>query len=166
MQKIVLFVLKLAQHRADLCFDVYESPFIKDIKRKERENEESDHVSPIGPKTKMETNMHDLRRLPSFKGELLRIFFKEMEDQIYAPPIGSKQMYIATDSKCKFFFCVIEKPYWESVDELNGYHLVAETCIAFHAKHADINDPAEIVVQVNDTHIAIILLANIDLFSS
>ena len=43
---------------------------------------------------------------------------------------------------------------------------MAETCIAFHAKHADINDPAEIVVQVNDTHIAIILLANIALFSS
>ena len=64
------------------------------------------------------------------------------------------------------FFCVIGKPYWESVDELNGYHLAADTCIAFHAKHADINDPVEIVVQVNDTHIATILLANIDLFSS
>ena len=64
------------------------------------------------------------------------------------------------------FFCVIGKPDWESVDELNGYHLAADRCIAFNAKHADINDPVEIVVQVNDTHIAIILLANIDLFSS
>ena len=59
VQKIVSSVLKLTQHRADLCFDVYESPSIKDTKRKERGNEESDRVFSIGPKTKMETDMHD-----------------------------------------------------------------------------------------------------------
>ena len=52
--------MKLTQHRADLCFNVYESPSIKDTKRKERGYEESDRVSSIGPKTKMETDMHDL----------------------------------------------------------------------------------------------------------
>ena len=39
VQKIVSSVLKLSQHRADLFFDVYESPSIKDTKRKERRNE-------------------------------------------------------------------------------------------------------------------------------
>ena len=51
--------MKLTQHRADICFNVYESPSIKDTKRK-RGYEESDRVSSIGLKTKMETDMHDL----------------------------------------------------------------------------------------------------------
>ena len=41
-----------------------------------------------------------------------------------------------------------------------------DTRIAFHAKHADISDPGEIVTRANDTDIAIIFLANISLFSS
>ena len=60
----------------------------------------------------------------------------------------------------KSFLCN-GKLCWESVDELYGYHLEADTSIAFHAKHADINDPGEIVVRANDTDVAIILLANI-----
>ena len=60
----------------------------------------------------------------------------------------------------KSFLCN-GKLCWESVDELYGYHLEADTRIAFHAKHADINDPGEIVVRANDTDVAIILLANI-----
>ena len=42
----------------------------------------------------------------------------------------------------------------------------ADTCIDFHAKHDDINEPGEVVVQTNDTDVAIILLASINLFSS
>ena len=75
-------------------------------------------------------------------------------------------MYIATDNKCKKFFFVNGKLCWESVDELYGYHLEADTRIAFHAKYADINDPGEILMWANDTDVAIILLANINLFSS
>ena len=63
-------------------------------------------------------------------------------------------------------FCVNGKLCWESVDELYGYHLEADTRIVFHAKHADINDPGEIVVRANDTDVVIIFLANINLFSS
>ena len=66
----------------------------------------------------------------------------------------------------KSFFCVNGKLCWESVDELYGYHLEADTSIAFHAKYADINDPGEILMWANDTDVAIILLANINLFSS
>ena len=53
------------------------------------------------------------------------------------------------DNKCK-------KLWWESVDQLYGYHYKADTRIIFHAKHADINDPGGIVVRGNDT--AVILL--------
>ena len=68
--------------------------------------------------------------------------------------------------KCKKFFCVNGKFCWESVDQLYGYHLEADTRIAFYAKYANINDPGEIVMWVNDTDVAIIFLANINLFSS
>ena len=43
--------------------------------------------------------MHDLLRLSCFKEELLRFFFKEIEDQIYAPITDRKLLYIATDNK-------------------------------------------------------------------
>ena len=66
----------------------------------------------------------------------------------------------------KSFFCINRKRCWEIVDELYRYHLEADTHIAFHTEHADINDPGEIVVWANDTDIALILLANINLFSS
>ena len=108
VQKIVLSVLKLTQHRADLCFDVYKSPSVKDTKRNERGNEESNHVFSIGPKTKTETDIHDLIRLSCFKEELLRFFFKEIEDQIYASIIGSKLFYIAIDKNVKRFFVLTE----------------------------------------------------------
>ena len=101
MQKIVSSVLKLTQRRADLCFDVYESPSIKDTKRKERGNEEYDRVFSVGPKTKIETDMHDLLSLSCFQDELLRFFFKEIEDQIYASITGSKLLHIAIDNRCK-----------------------------------------------------------------
>ena len=168
VQKIVSSVLELTQHKADLCFDVYESPSIKDTKRKEKGNEKSDRVFSIGPKTKKETDMHDLLRLSCFKRELLRFFFKETEDQIYAPITGTKLLYIAIDNKYNFFFCFNGKLCWESVDELHGYHLETDTRIAFHANHADINDndSEEIAVRANDTDITINLSENINLFSS
>ena len=128
-------------------------------------NEESDHVF---SKANKNGNRHanDLLRLSCFKEELLRFFSKEIEDQIYAPIIGSNLLCIAIDNKCRKFFCVDGKLSWGSVYELYGYHLEADTCIAFHTKHADINDPGELVVRANDTDVAIIHLANINLFSS
>ena len=51
-QKIVSSVFKSTRHRSDLCFDVCESPSIKDTKRKERRNEESDRFFPLVQKQK------------------------------------------------------------------------------------------------------------------
>ena len=67
MQKVVSSVLKLTQHRAEFCFDFYESPSIKDKKLKERRNEEFDWAFFIGPKTKTETDMHDMLKVFCFK---------------------------------------------------------------------------------------------------
>ena len=50
---------------------------------------------------------------------------------------------------------------------LVNYKLEGDARVAFHAKHAaDINNPGEILVRGNNTDIAIILLANMNLFSS
>ena len=95
---------------------------------------------------------------------MLRLFFKEIEDQIYPPIIDSKILYIY--NKCKKIFCTHGKLCWESVDELYGYHLEVDTRIAFHAKNTNINDHGEIVVRVNDIYVNIIFLVNINLFSS
>ena len=68
-------------------------------KTQKRGNEESDHVSSIGPKVKMETDMHGFLRLSCFREELFSFFFKEIEGQIYAAIIVSKLLYIAIDKK-------------------------------------------------------------------
>ena len=109
-------------------------------------NEESDHVSSIGPKVKMETDMHGLLRLSCFRKELFSFFFKEIEGQIYAAIIVSKLLYIAIDKKRKKFFSITGKLYWRCLDQICGYQLKADTHIPFHVKHSDINNPGEIVV--------------------
>ena len=47
---MLMKVLKLTKHRADLCFDVYESPSIKDTKRKDPGNEETERNFIFGPR--------------------------------------------------------------------------------------------------------------------
>ena len=91
MQKFVSFVAILTQHRT--------AEYLSLSKTQKRGNEESDHVSSIGPKVKMETDMHGFLRLSCFREELFSFFFKEIEGQIYAEIIVSKLLYIAIDKK-------------------------------------------------------------------
>ena len=60
-------------------------------------------------------------------------------------------MFNAINNKCK-------KHWWESVDQLYGYHYKADTSIHFHAKHGNINDPGGIMVGAIDTDTAVVLL--------
>ena len=60
-------------------------------------------------------------------------------------------MFNAINNKCK-------KHWWESVDQLYGYHYKADTRIDFHAKQGNINDPGGIVVGAIDTDTAVVLL--------
>ena len=50
---MLMKVLKLTEHRVDICFDVYESPSIKDVKRKDRGNEETERISYIWSSTEV-----------------------------------------------------------------------------------------------------------------
>ena len=49
-QNILKEALNMKTKRADLVFDVYESPSIKDIERKSRGNEETFIIYSIGPR--------------------------------------------------------------------------------------------------------------------
>lgn len=65
--KVASFILELTRHKADFWFDVYISPSIKDIERKDRADDDSDCQFCIGPKTKIETKMQEVLKLSTFK---------------------------------------------------------------------------------------------------
>lgn len=65
--KVASFILELTRHKADFWFDVYISPSIKDIERKDRADDDSDCQFCIGPKTKVETKMQEVLKLSTFK---------------------------------------------------------------------------------------------------
>ena len=65
--KVASFILELTRHKADFWFDVYISPSIKDIERKDRADHDSDCQFCIGPKTKIETKMQEVLKLSTFK---------------------------------------------------------------------------------------------------
>ena len=87
--------------RADLVFDVYESPSIKDIERKSRGNEETFIIYPIGPKQKTESNVKELLANTEYKRELQSLLFSEYEIQIFAPIIVDKIFYLSINNMCR-----------------------------------------------------------------
>lgn len=68
--KVASFILELTKHKAHFWFDVYESPSIKDIERKDRADDDSDCQFCIGPKKKIEAKMQEVLKLSTFKGVL------------------------------------------------------------------------------------------------
>ena len=62
--------LSLTKHGADLCFDVYTSPSIKDVKRRARGNINSELDFSFGPGMKTPNDIFDLPKLNDFKKEL------------------------------------------------------------------------------------------------
>ena len=151
----------MTTRRADLVFDVYESPSIKDIERKSRGNEETLALYSIGPKQKIEGNVKELLANSEYKKELLRFLYNEYEDPTYAPVIGDKTIYLSVNNMCRKFLCVDEELRWYEEPSLYGDHLEADTRVMFHAKHGDANGAQNIAIRGNDTDILIILLSNI-----
>ena len=84
---------------------VYSSPDIKDGKREERGDADTERPFLIGARQKIPSDIKDLLKLSEFKKELLRFIFSEYEDQIYAPLMGGKVFYCSVDNLCKRF-CV------------------------------------------------------------
>ena len=159
-RNILVSALKMTSHRADLCFDVYESSSIKDIERKERGNVESCRLFSIRPKQKIEGNVKELLKSSNIKNELLRFLFNEFQSEQYAPLIAEKVVYCAINNTCFKLCTVEEKLKIEDIPSLYGNHLEADTRVMLHAKHADDETAGNIVVRANDADICVILIAN------
>ena len=67
---MLMKALKLTDYRADMRFDVYESPSIKHIKRKDRGNEGTERVFTFGPRQKFPTDVESLLQISEFKKDI------------------------------------------------------------------------------------------------
>ena len=82
---------------------MYESPSIKDLKRKAREDTEVDFYFTFGPKQSLQSNFEALVQISEYKPQFLRFLIKEYKDKIYSHIIGEKIFYCSIDNECKRF---------------------------------------------------------------
>ena len=160
-RRTLVKVLNLTNIRADLCFDIYESPNIKDVKQKDRGDIETEHEFCIGLRLKIPSKFDELLKISSFKSSFVDFLMKEYENIEYASVVGEKEFYCSIDNEYTRFYCVEGSLQFETILELFGDHLEGDTRAMFHAKHADIKGAGNIMVRGKDTDIFIILLANI-----
>ena len=106
-RRLLQDALKLTSYRIDICFDVYESPSIKDVERKVRGDENTIRIFSIGPKHKIEGNIKELLQLSNYKNEPLRFLYNEYQDPAYAPLIDDKIFYCAINNLCMNFIVLI-----------------------------------------------------------
>ena len=81
-RSILTKLLKCTKYRLDLCFDVYESPSIKDVKRKARGDNEVDCYFTFGPKQSLPSDFEALLQISEYKSQFLRCLMKDYEDEI------------------------------------------------------------------------------------
>ena len=146
-------------------FDIYESPNIEDVKRKDRGDIETERDFCIGPRLKIPSKFHELLKISSFKSSFVDFLMMEYENMEYDSVVGEKEFYCSIDNKYTRFYCVEGSLQFETILELFGDHLEGDTRVMFHAKHADIKGAGNIMVRGKDTDIFIILLANIQKLS-
>ena len=70
-RRILVKVLNLTNIRADLCFDIYESPSIENVKREDRGDIETEREFCIGPRLKIPSNFNELLKISSFKSSFV-----------------------------------------------------------------------------------------------
>ena len=157
-RSILTKLLKCTKYRLDLCFNVYESPSIKDVKRKARGDNEVDCYFTFGPKQSLPSDFEDLLQISEYKSQFLRFLMKEYEDEIYSHIIGEKVFYCSIDNECKRFYNENDNYKVELVPELFGSHLEGDTRNMLHALHTDRDSRGNIVVRANDTDVAVILV--------
>ena len=119
-RRILVKVLNLTNIPADLCFGIYESPSIKDVKRKDRGDIETEREYCIGPRLKIPSNFNELLKISSFKSSFLEFLMKEYENIEYACVMGEKVFYCSIDNICTKFYCVEGSLKFEAIPELFG----------------------------------------------
>ena len=173
VRHILIRVLKMTVYRADLVFDTYNSPCLKDITRDMRADgdgeDPDDDVYTFGGGQKTPKNFSTLLKISSFKKEFLRFFYEEVCNPEFVDIIDRKVVYVAVDNTC----VRLETDWMDTGElkvseclELYGDHDEADTRVAFHAYHAEKFDPGNTVIRCNDTNILVIMLSNIHHFVS
>ena len=122
-RRTLVKVLNLTDIRADLCFDIYESPNIKDVKRKDRGDIETEHEFCIGLRLKIPSKFDELLKISSFKSSFVDFLMKKYENIEYDSVVGEKEFYCSIDNKYTRFYCVEGSLQFEIILELFGDHL-------------------------------------------
>ena len=86
-RRFLVKVLNLTNILADLCFDIYESSSIKDVKRKDCGDIETDREFCIEPRLKIPSNFNELLKILSFKKSFLHFLMEEYGNPEYASVI-------------------------------------------------------------------------------
>ena len=73
----LLRVLKLTKGRLDLCFDMYESSSIKNIKRESKGDQNTEKHFTFGSRQRIPSDFNELLKISSFKCQSLRFLYKE-----------------------------------------------------------------------------------------
>ena len=145
-RRILVKVLNLTNIRADLCFEIYENPSIKDIKQKALGHIENERKFCLVPRLKSPSNFNELLNISSFKSSFLDFLMKEYENVERASVIGGKEFYCSIDNKCIKFYCVEDSLKFETIPELFGDQLEGDTRVMCHAKHADTKSPGNVII--------------------
>ena len=72
----------------DLCFDIYESPSIKDIKRKSRGDRDHENCYNVDHLQSLPTDFAELLNMSDLKTRSLYFLFKKHKYPIYGTIIG------------------------------------------------------------------------------
>ena len=80
VRRVLLKYFNLTNIRADLCFEIYESPRIKDVKQKACGDIETEREFCIGPGLKIPSNFNELLNISSFKRSFLNFLMKKYEN--------------------------------------------------------------------------------------
>ena len=111
---------------------MYESPSIKNVKRKARGHNEVDYYFTFGPEKSLLSDFEALPQISEYKSQFLRFLMKDYEDKIYSHIIGENVFYCFIDNECKRFYNENVNYKVELVPELLGRHFEGDTCVMLH----------------------------------
>ena len=74
-------LMKVLKCQVDLCFDVYESPSTKDIKRRDQGSEKIKQNFTFGLRQKFPSGTDDLLQISEFKKKFLKFALNSMKTQ-------------------------------------------------------------------------------------
>ena len=82
---------------------MYESPLIKEVKRKARGDNEVDFYFAFGLKQSLPCDFEALLQISEYKSQFLRLLMKEYEDEIHSHITGERIFYCSIDNESKRF---------------------------------------------------------------